>query len=384
MYLIDNIYNQQARRNEPKLKLWRYAGIMLSYKCTSACEFCYFNCSPAKDGLISIETAIEAWRGLKILAGQKAKVHITGGEPFIYFEHLIELLAAARKENLGPVDQIETNAFWAEDESTIIGRLRLLDHLGMQRLKISCDPFHQQYIDIECVKRLATTAESLLGPERVLVRWQKYLDNPTTMKELAPDRLKENYISALREFPCRLTGRAASKLAPLIASTSIEALAKQNCKSAFLGAKGVHIDPFGNVFSGTCSGIIIGNVKKNPLEQIWQSFNPPRQEFIDELFSLGPYGLVKKATKFGYKKCRFYASCCHLCYDIRQFFFDKPVYKSIIGPAACYLDPDYHRLKGGSPDLSGFAETLAPDGQPEYDSSGSKALSYTEHEEPGQ
>jgi MoaA/NifB/PqqE/SkfB family radical SAM enzyme len=338
MNLTDNIYNQQTQRGEAKLKLWRYAGIMLTYKCSSACEFCYFNCSPAQDGLIPIKTAIEAWRGLKKLAGQNAKVHITGGEPFIYFEHLAELLAAARKENLGPVDQIETNAFWASDEKIIIERLKRLDGLGMHKLKISCDPFHQRYIDIECVKRLATVAESLLGPGRVLVRWQKYLENPTRPKELSPDRLKEIYISALREFPCRLTGRAASKLAPLIASTPLEDLAEQNCRSCFLGAKGVHIDPFGNVFNGTCSGIIVGNIQKNPLEQIWQHFNPARDAFFETLFSLGPYGLVEKAVKSGYKKCRFYAGYCHLCYEIRQFFFDKPVYKSIIGPAACYLD----------------------------------------------
>jgi len=338
MNLADNIYNQKTERNEPKLKLWRYAGIMLTYKCSSACEFCYFNCSPAQGGLIPIQTAIEAWRGLKILAGQKAKIHITGGEPFIYFEHLARLLAASQKENLGPIDQIETNAFWASNEKNIIERLRKLNNLGMQRLKISCDPFHQRYIDIECVRRLATIASELLGPDRVLVRWREYLDNPTAIKDAPPDRLKELYVSALRKFPCRLTGRAAKRLAPFIASTAIENLAGQDCRSAFLGARGVHIDPLGNVFSGTCSGIIIGNVNKQPLQQIWQQFNPPRQELIDTLFNLGPYGFAEKAVKFEYKKRRFYASRCHLCYDVRQFYFDKSSYKSIIGPVECYLD----------------------------------------------
>ncbi len=41
------------------------------------------------------------------------KIHITGGEPFLYWEHLLEILREAKKSNLGPVDMIETNGFWA-------------------------------------------------------------------------------------------------------------------------------------------------------------------------------------------------------------------------------------------------------------------------------
>jgi sulfatase maturation enzyme AslB (radical SAM superfamily) len=124
MNLSDNIYSRQAGQNGPKLKLWRYAGIMLTYKCSSACEFCYYNCSPAQEGLMPVETAVEVWKSLQILAGPKAKVHITGGEPFVYFEHLIVILAAAGKENLEPVDQIETNAFLAVYENVIVERLK--------------------------------------------------------------------------------------------------------------------------------------------------------------------------------------------------------------------------------------------------------------------
>jgi MoaA/NifB/PqqE/SkfB family radical SAM enzyme len=144
----------------------------------------------------------------------------------------------------------------------------------MRQLKISCDPFHQLYIDIERVRSLAAIAAHLLGPDRELVRRQKYLVYPTVSMDTSPDRLKEHYLTALCDFPCRLTGRAAVKLAPLIASTSIENFTKKNCKSSFLGAKRVHIDPFGNVFSGTFSGIIIGNLKNTPLRELWRQFNP--------------------------------------------------------------------------------------------------------------
>ena len=111
-----------------------------------------------------------------------------------------------------------------------------------------------------------------------------------------------------------------------------------NCKPDFLGAKGVHIDPLGNVFSGTCSGIIFGNVNKIPLEDIWKQFYPGQNELIHTLFTSGPAGLLEKAEKSGYKKKQAFAGKCHLCTSIRQFFFEKGIEKAAIGPADCYVD----------------------------------------------
>jgi len=388
--LSENIYNSRTTRSEPKFKLWRSAGLMLTYKCNCACEFCYYNCNPDKGGLMPVDTAISAWRSLKILAGDNAKIHITGGEPFLFWDHLEEILDQAQKQNLGKVDLIETNGFWATSEKIVRQRLKRLDELGMNRFKVSTDPFHQQYVDIEPVRRLAMIAEEILGSERLLVRWQKYLDNPVDMKSLSQAELEQQYINAIKDYPCRFTGRAGGKLAELVASSKLVSRASRpriagkmpatrlggslkaagfgdgqpsrnhpqalafpegrlpaeaatrpkivNCKSNFLGAKGVHIDPFGNVFSGTCSGIIVGNVNQMSLEDIWKQFNPTQNELIDTLFNSGPFGLLAKADELGYKRAECYADKCHLCTSIRQFFFKNGLEKSVIGPADCYAD----------------------------------------------
>ena len=336
--LSENIYNSQTKRSEPKLKLWRSAGLLLTYKCNCACEFCYYNCSPDKGGLMPVDTAINAWRSLKVLAGDSAKVHITGGEPFLYWDHIQDVLEQAQKQNLGKVDLIETNGFWATNEKIVRQRIKRLDELGMNRFKVSTDPFHQEYVDIEPVRRLADIANEILGPERVLVRWQKYLENPVDMKNLSTVELEQQYINAIKDYPCRFTGRAAGKLADLVASKPIESLAAVNCKSDFLAAKGVHIDPFGNVFSGTCGGIIVGNVNQSLLEDIWKHFDPRSGGLISTLFKKGPSGLLAEAEKLGYKRLGFYAGKCHLCTSIRQFFFDNGLEKPIIGPAECYAD----------------------------------------------
>ena len=366
--LSENIYNRNLPRSAAKFKLWRSAGLLLTYKCNAACEFCYYHCSPQKGGLMPVETCLAAWRSLKTLAGDAAKIHLTGGEPFLYWEHLVEILEAGKREGLGPVDLVETNGFWATDEPFVQERLGALIALGVRRLKISVDPFHQEYVEIEPVQRLARLALKAFGPDRVLVRWEKYLrgegvspamreqdalaakeqgqdglateeqgqDALATYKGETPSPRDQAYVEAYRDHPFRFTGRAAGHVAELLASKPAEAFAGVNCMGAFLGAKGVHIDPYGNVFSGTCSGIILGNIRETPLDHIWRTFQPREEEFIGVLCEKGPMGLLEEAESHGYKELPAYAGKCHLCTHIRQFFLGKGLYPSVIGPAHCY------------------------------------------------
>ena len=367
--LLENIYNRNLSRDEPKFKLWRSAGLMLSYQCNAACEFCYYHCSPRKGGLMPVETCMAAWRSLKILAGDEAKIHLTGGEPFLHWDHLVEVLREGRARNLGPVDLVETNGFWATDDGLVADRLETLVGLGVQRLKVSIDPFHQEYVDIEPARRLAVAAKRILGPDRVLVRWEKYLrgegvpplsspcaatanggnaaeglsyarvqgqDGLATDKGGTPSPWDRTYVEAYRDYPFRFNGRAAGHLAGLLASKPVEAFRRMNCIAGFLGAKGVHIDPYGNVFSSTCSGIVLGNIRQTPLEEIWKGFHPGQVELIGTLCESGPLGLLEKAKAFAYVALPAYADKCHLCTHIRQFLFEKHVESLVIGPADCY------------------------------------------------
>jgi len=331
--LSDNLYNRDLARNDPKFKLWRSAGLMLTYQCNATCEFCYYHCSPAKGGLMPVEMCIAAWRSLKTIAGETAKVHLTGGEPFLYWDHLLAIFEQGAKESLGPIDLLETNGFWATDETIIQKRLGKLIDLGLHRLKISVDPFHQEYVPIEPVRRLACIAKEMFGPDRVLVRWEKYVDEGCDVESEDRDAM---YRRTYHDFPFRFAGRAADHLADLLATKPIESFAKVRCKPDFLGAKGVHIDPHGNVFSGTCSGIILGNINETPLEDIWRQFHPAGDEFIGILCEKGSFGLLAGAKRLGYEPLPAYAGKCHLCTHIRQFLFERGAFGETVGPADCY------------------------------------------------
>lgn len=334
--LSDNVSNEGLARNEPKFKLWRSAGLMLTYKCSASCEFCYYHCTPEKGGLMSVEIAIAAWRSLKIIAGNAAKIHLTGGEPFLYWDRLVEILTEGRRQDLGPVDLVETNGSWATSESLVEARLSMLRDLGVRRLKVSADPFHQEYVDIERVRRVVSTAKRVFGPDRVLVRWEEYLSDDNIGWHRQAKLADGECMATYHDHPFRFTGRAADRLGNLLASKPVEVFANVNCLGDFLGAKGVHIDPHGNVFSGTCSGIIVGNLKDASLDELWKQFDPHADTFVGTLCREGPYGSLKRAISLGYQPLGAYADKCHLCTNIRQFLLERGQEASAIGPRDCY------------------------------------------------
>ncbi|MDD5134202.1 MAG: 4Fe-4S cluster-binding domain-containing protein [Phycisphaerae bacterium] len=335
--LKDNGYNKNIPPDKPKLKLWTSAGLMLTYKCSAECRCCYYNCGPAKAGLMSVETAIAGWQGLINIAGENAKIHLTGGEPFLFYDRLCEILQKAVELRLGSVDMVETNGYWATDQNQIIQRLKFLDSHNVRRVKISYDPFHAEFVDFDRVKLLYETACRILGSDRVLLRWQKYIEDVPKLTGLSEEQKMNIFVESHEQYRCRFTGRAAGKLAQVLADKEIEQISANNCRRTFLDSKSIHIDPYGNVFNGVCSGIIIGNINQKSLDKIWQDFNPAKQEFLSVLFNSGPVGFLQKATELGYEKCRLYSGKCHLCTDLRRFFFDNNQYRPIINPKDCYF-----------------------------------------------
>lgn len=341
LQLEDNVFNARQGRGMPMLKLWRSAGLMLTYRCNAACRFCYYHCSPDAGGLMPVETAIAAWAALRRLAGDGAKVHLTGGEPFLVFDRLLEICLAAQRQGWGGADYVETNAGWVADEIEARQRLRALDEAGLGRLKISCDVFHAEFVSVEKVRVLMRIAREILGPDRVLVRWEKNLtDSPTA----TPASRDASYIAAMKTEAGRFTGRAAEQIAPLCADQTVAELAGLNCRSALLGAKGVHIDPYGHVFCGQCSGMALGNVNTAELDALWQQFDPENDDFWKILFAAGPAGFLSEAQQAGYLQQSFYASKCHLCTHIRGFYFDNRRYLPIITPDDCYGKQRHNQL----------------------------------------
>ena len=83
---------------------------MLTDKCTAECRFCGLGCSPRNNCVMTLEKAkdlIDQMKGM----GSFTRLGISGGEPFIYPELVIEILEYAKEVGIEE-RTVATNGFW--------------------------------------------------------------------------------------------------------------------------------------------------------------------------------------------------------------------------------------------------------------------------------
>ena len=327
------------------VKYWSFAGLMLTYWCGASCASCYVCCSPARREEMAADDALAFWRGLVEASPHGCRVHLSGGEPFGDWPRLIDLCLRARGEGLGPLDKVETNAFWATDAAAVRDRLRALDEAGMGKLVISADPYHQQFVPIARCRLAAEVAEEVLGAHRVLVRWRDWLadgSDTDSLTEAQRAALFARYASAGRD---RLSGRAAKHLAPLLPPKPLGELADRNCARALLRSRHVHVDPAGRVMPGTCCGIVLGNLRTaarqpgaSSVAELWRQLDEghARRPIVGVLAARGPAGLLEAAAASGFEASEGYVGHCHLCWELRRHFVRRGLHAEELAPAWIY------------------------------------------------
>ncbi len=117
--------------------------LVLTRKCNAGCRHCGFSCGPGPADRIPLEqvkTLIADARKLRSLES----ISITGGEPFLFFSDLREIIGFAR--SLGLSSEVVTNSFWATSHDAALARLRELQHLGLRRFVTSLDEYHAEFV----------------------------------------------------------------------------------------------------------------------------------------------------------------------------------------------------------------------------------------------
>jgi hypothetical protein len=321
------------------VKYWAFAGLMLTDWCGASCASCYLGCGPDKSDWMDREAALSLWRQLVEASPRGCRVHVTGGEPFGRWELLIDVCRAAQAEGLAPLEKVETNGYWATSDAIIRDRLGALDAAGMRTLGVSADPYHQQYVPIDRVRRLVAVAREALGPDRVQVRWEDWLADgcdTAAMTDTERASLLADYLQAGRD---RLNGRAAQMLAPLTEFEPIEAFVGLECRKGLLRGKHVHVFPDGSIMPGVCAGILLGRATtEKPASVVWQELDAGFAErpIVGTLACEGPVGLVAMAQEYGFEPASGYARKCHLCWSIREFLFSKGLFLAELGPSSIY------------------------------------------------
>jgi hypothetical protein len=299
-------------------------GLILSYKCQSACAHCIYNCNRNWKEWITRDD-LQAALEIMVVWQHAFQVHITGGEPFLNFPLLLEAIEIAA--SLGIPRYLETNAGWAVHERLVEKRFRALHKTGLQAILISVSPFHAESIPLERSLMVIRRAKEVFGISSVFVYQSRWLDliqafgTETTipLNSFVDTYGKANTGRMLWEnYGLISGGRSGYNLGHLIPKHPAEFFNGLTCAYEVLYAQHSHFDLYGNLIPGFCGGLSLGDWHDLPfLLARYQREDFPT--IIAILAEYGPYGLFEAAVlEYNYKPLQEgYSGKCHLCVDVR-------------------------------------------------------------------
>ncbi|MFQ6126880.1 MAG: radical SAM/SPASM domain-containing protein [Candidatus Heimdallarchaeota archaeon] len=311
---------------------------LLTFKCPAKCKHCSYKASPNRTGQVKVEIAEGYLKNLTETQPLEAFA-IHGGEPFIYFGDMKQILEKAKEADV-PQRWVITNGFWAKTKTIASKKLRDLKEAGLTHIVFSVDGFHQEFIPLKNVKIGIETAKCI-GFERVVV--DSYfighlntdnLYNNATKKALEIIKTIEGV--EIKRYRARFEGRAAEFLTKYIELKT--EIPTGSCQlPSWIGGdlknpEGIEIDYEGNVT--LCPGICIGNTNTQPLIQIIQSYDYREHPILAPLAQEGPKALFKTARTNGFQQQKFVDEC-HLCFEARKYL--QPYYPRYLAPKGCYF-----------------------------------------------
>jgi hypothetical protein len=314
----------------------RNVDFLLTFRCPAKCKHCSYKAGPERRGYMKLKDAksyLEELTDTQPL--QSITVH--GGEPFLYFEHLKEIIEKAG-EVVVPRRGVITNGYWAKTKEIAKKKLVELKRVGLTCITFSLDSFHQEYIPLEIVKTGIETAANI-GFDRVCVDsyFLAGIDSDNfydTLTREALESLRGLDEVEVHRYRVSFEGRGA-ELARHVKLR--EDLPSGKCPLRFWidgtlkNPETIEIDFEGNVT--LCPGICIGNTKRQPLTQLLQSYNCHMHPILSIIAEKGPVGLLEIAEEKGFKQRKFVDEC-HLCYELRKYL--RAYYPQFLTPVDCY------------------------------------------------
>ncbi len=300
-----------------------YSGIIANYNCTAACRHCMFASSPnCGGGYISKERATQIAELLAISGCDS--VHIGGGEPFMNFDGLCDLIRALDDHGIG-IDYIETNASWCIRDDLVRDRLKILKSLGVQTVMASVDPFHIEYVPLERPLRMCRILGEMemdyfIWQERYLRRLI-HLDHSRTYthKELC-EILGDDYVTeTAEEYGLGMNGRALAIADKMFEKKPVEKWLSSEVCSSLLYPRHCHIDLDGNAIPSGCPGLAA-----EAEDYLRGEFSEEKYPVFSRLVSGGIRELYDYAVSCGFTAAEEgYPSRCMLCWELRSFLLKK-------------------------------------------------------------
>lgn len=317
-----------------------YSGFITNYICNAKCRHCMFASSPKiKDDYKFIDRDKALIICEKLARNGYKSMHIGGGEPFVKFDSLCDLLSAFKKYGIA-VDYIETNAFWCneDNESDVKEKLDILRSSDVDTVMVSIDPFHIEYVPLYkplllCKLLRRNGFGYFIWQEKFLDILYKLDHKKCYTREELEQIFGYDYIkNAVREYGMGINGRALSIAREIYEPKKVQEILLSAPCTNILTAQHCHIDLFGNYIPSGCPGIstqlddyISGNITET------------KYPIVTRMRDGGIESLYQYASDSGFIASeKGYINKCDLCYHIRSYLIDvKPSYD--IAPK-CFYD----------------------------------------------
>jgi len=295
--------------------------LIVTLDCSSRCAHCCVSAGPEKAHLQLGKDDMLRYIVAAYQAGITGVI-FTGGEPTLCLDDLYEPMELS--QSLGIYTDLRTNAHWATSKVLAYDVLDSLKASGLQRLGLSYDSYHEQYIPQDCVQNAIVAAQEL--------GLQLYLDwiGFETIEYVA-DRLSVDQSVIRAVMPPARIGAAVNLSDDYFASIPIEDIEKNQFYSLSCG-KGegalVTVFPGGYASYHECCWVnprLLYKMKDGD----WiaalkvQTQSDPAVKF---LAGYGIGGLIRKARQECPEWLKpYYSHQCEVCYNLLPHLFPRKV-----------------------------------------------------------
>ena len=292
--------------------------LVLNYtmQCPLACDFCCYSCGPHRTETMGQHLAAALIDQAADL-GVFGAVAFTGGEPFIFYDELVELSAILARRGL-PLHVI-TACRWATEDANPAEILRPLVANGLTRLAVSHDPSHQRWVTRDQVRSVITAA---LGLGLEVSVYGTFYDSQSTLEQIFPEYAEAGPVQLSSRLAAPQVGRRQHANPLPVQRPHPHLATADTCYSRVFHEITVFWDgevyPCCSVYNRETPGISYGNVHDVSLGEIWNRIEGSlflrmikRRGFL-EMFSL----LRERAPEVWESLPSPLAatSACHLCH----------------------------------------------------------------------
>ncbi len=297
----------------------------VTYLCNSKCTHCQLG---GVEERRKFPSHIEQDLAAEIVRKVSRKYHpesimTFGGEPLLYREIVCAIHREAMEAEI-PVREVITNGLWSRKIGKVKETADKLAKSGVNRVSISVDCFHQEFIPLETVKQ---AAKSLLDAGVTNVSW-----NPCWVISEDHDNLynreTKDILKKLKDLSIRCSegnvaqpeGRAIASLGDLLPKRI--RMPKGKCgdlpyTEKLDSLKGIYIEPDGRV--SVCREFYIGNASETDIIELIERYDPFKIPEAKAIITRGTEGLLEWAkTKAVEPGPEGYYNVCHMCTDIRN------------------------------------------------------------------